>query len=122
VKISVNQALQSDQGLKSINSIGRLPVQLSLDIAHNARQINEVKKLYNDNRDDLIKEHGRKDEKTGQYIIDDENMEVFNKEMNDLIQQEVDINVREIKASRFPEDFMIEPFALVDLEWMILEE
>lgn len=120
MKMTVNKVLNSIQGLSELNKT-KLPMDLSLKLGRNSRQLHEVQEEFNKRRADVIEAYGKLDTETGETRVMAEHMKSFNEEMTALAEEEVEIEVIQVTREDFPEDFEIEPSALIFLEWMISE-
>lgn len=125
MKITVDKAVAAAHGLASLNETAKqtnLPMSLSMVIAHNARELDLIQKIYNERRDSILAKYAKPDKKTNGMTVSSKNVEAFKEAQKELSEEEVEIDARQVKASDFPLDFCPEPLALVALEWMILEE
>ena len=77
-----------------------MPIKLSYAVAKNLKklavELDDIGKAYQE----LLKKYGEKDEKTGQMQTKPENAEIFNKECEDLISQEVELDIWKISLSK----------------------
>lgn len=86
-----------------INAIGgftkeKVPVKLSFAVVKNFNKLQAAYKDYDESRRALIEEYSEKDEK-GEIIPDkiaDENAEKWNKEINELLDIEVDVDIHTV--------------------------
>jgi len=77
----------------------KLPVRASHDFARMAKKLNEQWQVINEERNRLVTIHGEKDKKTGQtqVKVNTPEMEAFNKDFQELLAIEVDIDVKPVK-------------------------
>lgn len=121
--MKIEQLLNS-QGLSIILS-KELPMVTSFKLSKLAKRIEEEVSLFDKARVAKVKELGEpikdKDGKeTSDYKIKEENKEIWAQEYKSLIEQEVTIEVPEIKLADFG-DIKIAPSQLLGLEWLIKE-
>lgn len=125
--------LTNSKILSSVNLISavtqkQLPVRSAYAIAKNIKVINDEIKNYQEMRTKIIDENSKKDDtgkpvkdKTGNPIIDDENKDKFQKEMQELLDIEVELNIMQFKLDNLGAvnfsvselesiDFMLEDF------------
>jgi len=92
----------------------KLPVKTSLEVARMVQKLNEklipIQKVV----DGLIKTHGKKNEKTGQFEIkpEDENFPKFSEEYGELMLGTVEVVFKPVKL---PPSFEIEPYVVMAL-------
>lgn len=105
-----------------------LKARLALQIARMLKEAEREIQNFNEIRMNLIKKYGEKDE-SGEIITDDngnckiipESVTVFSKELNELVEMEVEINANKIKLDDLDSlDFT--PSEMVTLEPFIEEE
>ncbi len=118
----------------SINSLARLslmelPVKVSYAIAKNINKINKEIKVFNSERQKLIQKYSIKDKDGKPKVNEDDTisikedlLEEWNRELNELLEIENDIDIHLIKE----DDLInasgnISPSILIDVEYMIQE-
>lgn len=103
----------------------KLPVSVSFKIANFTKKADPELKTFSEIRDNKIKELGelKKDEdgnETTDYEVKKENVDQYKKEIEELLDQDVDLYVPEINLSELG-DLKIEPAILANLDWLIKE-
>lgn len=118
----------------SINSLARLsfmelPVKVSYAIAKNINKINKEIKVFNSERQKLIQKYSIKDKDGKPKINEDDTisiqedlLEEWNRELNELLEIENDIDIHLIKEDDLINaSCNISPSILIDVEYMIQE-
>ena len=110
--------------VESIGSLQKLSnLQLKMKLAFRiSKFLNETKvviDLFEEKRNALIKEHGVLQE-NGSIIVKDDKIEFVNKQIEEVLNEELDITIPEISLSEFG-DVEIEPLHLMKLDWFIKE-
>lgn len=123
-----NRELQSKGQVLSMLSNKQLPVKVSYALAKNINGINKELKIYEEEKMKIIKECALKDEsgnpkiENNQYVLIEDKKEVFSEKVNELLDIEVDLDVRKINVNELLNsnvDFT--PSELVELDFMIVE-
>lgn len=117
---SVLEILGSTKGLSSVTAYR---------ISKNIKVITEEEKTYQDTRIKLCKEYAEKDDKGEPIVIDDkkydisaENLKKFNKELNNLLEEEIDIEIKKLSLHEI-DRVGLSAFELNSIEFMLnLEE
>lgn len=94
-----------------LNSVGiikemALPVKASYAIAKNIKKIEKEIEVYNEERAKLLDKYGEKDEE-GNLVVSEEqnikivpeNVEKWNKDLNELLDIEVEVDIHKLKFS-----------------------
>ena len=118
----------------SINSLARLslmelPVKVSYAIAKNINKINKEIKVFNSERQKLIQKYSIKDKDGKPKVNEDDTisikedlLEEWNRELNELLEIENDIDIHLIKEDDLINaSCNISPSILIDVEYMIQE-
>lgn len=104
----------------------KLPIRVSYAIAKNMTKIERELKHYNKERQKLIDEYCLKEEDgtlkiiNGSYNIDPKRKEKFNKEINELQEIEIEIDVHKFNISLLEGEEMT-PSELMNIDFMIEE-
>lgn len=104
----------------------KLQAVLSYKLSLFQKRINELLEVFYTTINKKIKEYGEeqkdKDGKilTGQFKVKDENLEKFNKEREELLDQDVELNIPDFNIAELG-DIKIEPNLLITLQWLIKE-
>lgn len=101
-----NRRIVADTNFLGALTQRQLPIRVSYSIAKNVSKIENELKVYNAERQKLIDKYCIKDEEGNNIIdennqlkIDDENLEVWNKEVNELLDIEVDISIHKFNEN-----------------------
>ncbi|NOW84272.1 hypothetical protein B0H39_003184 [Clostridium beijerinckii] len=124
-----NRELQSKVQVLSMLSNKQLPVKVSYAIAKNINSINKELKIVDSEKQKLIKDYALKNEhgevKTeGNKILfpSDEKENECNEKYNELLDIEVDLDVREVNVNELlNSNVEFSPSELIELDFMILE-
>ena len=130
--MKLNQLVGSVQALKELSSL-KLPAMLAFKISKVMNEVDEHLKVFESTRTkkleelgvkEMKKEKGEDNEKfTGRYTFKGNNAEKFQKEMEELLNQEVEIKIPEIKIENFKDsdskELEISAQMLSTLGWLI---
>lgn len=121
-----NKKMLEDAGFLSIIAKKQLPVKVSYAIAKNISKIEKELKIYEKERLKLLEKYAVKD-KDGKVVIEknkikiDENKrDSWEKEINELLEIEVDINMHKFKLE-YLDNLNMSAEELVLLDYMIEE-
>jgi len=128
MKIKAGDLRMIAEGLFEILKID-LPVKPSYWLARIANKVESEMKAFETARMSLVKKHANKDEKGEPILIKDKDgkptnaydvpdMETFNKEFDELVEQEIEININPIKLDTLG-DINLKPVILAKLEKII---
>lgn len=123
-----NRELQNKvQGLNTLSN-RQLPVKVSYALAKNINTINMELKIYEEEKMKIVKEFVLKDEQgnpkieDNRYVLIKGKEEEFNSKVNELLDIEVDLKIREININELLNSNMnFAPSELIELDFMILE-
>ncbi|EHK2400408.1 DUF1617 family protein [Clostridium perfringens] len=117
--------------LEKVNVLGeltarKLPVKVSYAIGKNISKVERELKLYNKERQKLIEEYCLKEDDgtlkitEGNYDIDPKRLEDFNKEINELQEIEVEIDIHKFNIELL-DGYEMSPGELMCIDFMIEE-
>lgn len=123
-----NRKIVNDANLLGNLTHKQLPIKFSYAIAKNISKIEKELEIYNKERQKLIDKYCLKDEEgnlideNNQFKIADGNLEAWNKDMNELLDIEIDINIHKFsKDDLFNSNCNITPAELMLIDYMIEE-
>lgn len=123
-----NRKIANDANLLGNLTHKQLPIKVSYAIAKNISKIEKELEIYNKERQKLIDKYCLKDEEgnlideNNQFKIADGNLESWNKDMNELLDIEIDINIHKFsKDDLFNSNCNITPAELMLIDYMIEE-
>ena len=123
-----NRKIVNDANLLGNLTHKQLPIKVSYAIAKNISKIEKELEIYNKERQKLIDKYCLKDEEgnlideNNQFQIADGNLEAWNKDMNELLDIEIDINIHKFsKDDLFNSNCNITPAELMLIYYMIEE-
>ena len=123
-----NRKIVNDANLLGNLTHKQLPIKVSYAIAKNISKIEKELEIYNKERQKLIDKYCLKDEEgnlideNNQFKIADGNLEAWNKDMNELLDIEIDINIPKFsKDDLFNSNCNITPAELMLIDYMIEE-
>ena len=123
-----NRKIVNDANLLGNLTHKKLPIKVSYAIAKNISKIEKELEIYNKERQKLIDKYCLKDEEgnlideNNQFKIADGNLEAWNKDMNELLDIEIDINIHKFsKDDLFNSNCNITPAELMLIDYMIEE-
>lgn len=123
-----NRKIVNDANLLGNLTHKQLPIKVSYAIAKNISKIEKELEIYNKERQKLIDkyclkgEEGNLIDENNQFKIADGNLESWNKDMNELLDIEIDINIHKFsKDDLFNSNCNITPAELMLIDYMIEE-
>ncbi|EPB8258608.1 hypothetical protein ACSW9Z_02280 [Clostridium perfringens] len=125
VKMTNKEILEKVNVLGEI-SLRKLPVKVSYAIGKNISKVERELKHYNKERQKLIEEYCLKEDDgtlkitDGNYDIDPERLEYFNKEINELQEIEVEMNIHKFNIELL-NGYEMSPGELMCIDFMIEE-
>lgn len=111
MKIKLSQIMNSIEVLQDFGN-KKFPSKTSFRIQRNLRTIDPEIKMFEQERMKLIEKY--KDEKNN---ISKESMETLNKELRELLEQELELDIMQLGIDEL--SFDISPNDLMRIEWMI---
>lgn len=128
MKITIRNILNDTNSLAVISQ-KQLPIKVSYAIAKNIKKLESELKIYNEERQKLIDQYCIKDNE-GNNVIDennnlkiaDEHLDAWNKEINELMDIEVDIDIHKFNLdSLMNGNYDMTPAELMIIDYMIEE-
>ncbi|EHK2402035.1 DUF1617 family protein [Clostridium perfringens] len=125
VKMTNKEILEKVNVLGEI-SLRKLPVKVSYAIGKNISKVERELKHYNKERQKLIEEYCLKEDDgtlkitEGNYDIDPERLEYFNKEINELQEIEVEMDIHKFNIELL-NGYEMSPGELMCIDFMIEE-
>lgn len=128
MKLTIRKILNDTNSLVAISQ-KQLPVKVSYAIAKNIKKLENELKIYNEEREKLIDKYCIKDDE-GKNVIDENNnlkianehLEAWNKEINELMDIEVDIDIHKFNLdSLMCGNYDMTPAELMIIDYMIEE-
>ena len=119
MKLTVKDLYDLTEGLNKLLD-KELPTAVAFSIQRNFKKIGEEVTASDDVRKKLIEKYKEKDNKDGTIQLKKDKLSEYQKELNELMQQEVDVDLKPIKLSDLGES--IKPRILGLLEPIIKEE
>lgn len=124
MKIKNEVLVNSVQVLRKLNN-AELPVRVSYKLAKNIKSIEKELNIYEEEKQKLINKYGEKDEE-GKSKVNENGMinildvENWNKDIKELLEIEVEINVEKINIDELAKsDLKITPSELTLIDYMI---
>jgi len=120
MKVKLGQIVNS---VEALNKVAQQPMKaaVSFRVAKNLKQLSEELAVYEQSRGDLIRKYGKENEEDGSFAIkpDSKELPLFQKEMNELLSVDVDLNgFKKIKLTQLskcelsPQDMASIEFAI----------
>ncbi len=97
----------------------KLPGKLAYTLARNMKRISDELDAYDEARVKMIKEKYGAEGEAGIWTVKPENTAAFNEELNQLLDTQVEIDIRRILFEDLPAEMT--PLTLMALEYMITE-
>lgn len=126
VKLSNEQIINDSNKLRAISE-KQLPIKVSYALAKNIGKIESELKVYNKERNKLLDQYATKDkkgefkfDKEGQVIFKDGCKEKWDKDINELLEIENEIDIHKFNINEL-EGYSISPGELMVIDYMIQE-
>lgn len=122
MNITMKELLNAKPSLEKILNKD-LPMKISYKLSKLARKLDTELKFFDESRKKLFKKYSDdQKQENGQVEILDEYKETFEKEINDLLDLEIDLNqIQTVKLEDFPDNLELTPIDLMNLECFIEE-
>ena len=122
MKVKLGQIAGS---VEALNKVAQQPMKaaVSFSVAKNLKQLSEELAVYEQSRGDLIRKYGKENKEDGSVAIepDSKNLPVFQKELNELLNVDVDLNgFKKIKLSQLSK-CELSPQDMANMEFVIEE-
>ncbi len=118
MQLTLRDMLNSKDALISLGR-EKLPGKLAYTLARNMRRINDELEAYDEARVKMIKEKYGAEGEAGIWTVKPENTAAFNEELNQLMETQVEVDIRRIRFEDLPAEMT--PLTLMALEYMITE-
>ncbi|WP_337814794.1 hypothetical protein [Intestinibacter sp.] len=128
MKITNRRIVNDSNFLASLMHI-QFPVKISYAISKNISKLESDLKIYNSEREKIINKYCKKDEEgnlvideSNNYSIEEEYIDICNKELNELLDIEVDIDIHKFKLNDLLQcNLEVSPADLSLIDYMIEE-
>ena len=97
-----------------------LPVKVNFFLQKNKNILIALAEDIDKSRAEIIRNYGKMDEETGHYNIKPEDIELANKELEDLFAIEQDVNIHTISIDDFKDDTSLTTGQMESLMFMIV--
>ena len=120
ITLNANQATRSSEALRSLNDKYKFKLSLAMILAKNQRKLEEMEEQVTKRRQKILEEFGVPSEtRPGAFDIPPENLVEFQKQINALTNETVELDLTKVKVDKlFPDEQEVEPSLLVPLDWM----
>lgn len=120
MEIKLKKIVTANGALNKLMS-KEVPIKVGFQLSKIAKKLNEELSIYNDNRVKLIKKYGEEDKKkNGNYNIKKENIETFQKELTELMEVKVKVDIDKIKIKEI-ENVKLSGGDLLALDFLLEE-
>lgn len=123
-----NRELLNKVQVLSVLSNKQLPVKVSYALAKNINSINKELKIYEEEKLKIAKECSLKDESgnpkidNNQYVLIEDKKEVFSEQVNELLDIEIDLPIRQVNVNELLNSSVeFSPAELMELDFMLVE-
>lgn len=122
MKITIKDVFNLVEGLNEINE-KELPVSLAFKLQRNSLKISEESKSAQDFENKIVSKYRSGTSEDGQIMIKNKDLESFNKEKEELMAQEVEVDLQQIAISDLDtSELTIKPRTLLLLDKIIKED
>ncbi|MEE0711604.1 MULTISPECIES: hypothetical protein [Peptostreptococcaceae] len=124
-----NRRIVNDSNFLASLMHRQFPVKISYAISKNISKLESDLKIYNSEREKIINKYCKKDEEgnlvideSNNYSIEEEYIDICNKELNELLDIEVDIDIHKFKLNDLLQcNLEVSPADLSLIDYMIEE-
>ena len=124
-----NRRIVNDSNFLASLMHRQFPVKISYAISRNISKLESDLKIYNSEREKIINKYCKKDEEgnlvideSNNYSIEEEYIDICNKELNELLDIEVDIDIHKFKLNDLLQcNLEVSPADLSLIDYMIEE-
>jgi hypothetical protein len=113
--LTVANLKNAEPGLIKISN-SALPINIAFRVSKVLKTIAQELAAFEESRLVLVKKYGVTNEETGDVSVSEENMEVFFKEIDVLLQEEVELSFNKIDVATLPDSVTLSPNDVVALE------
>ena len=92
-------------------------VKTAVKLKHFINEVDNIYSIYEDKRKKLVQKYGEQDEQ-GKSSVTDENKEIFMKEIKQVMDEEVNIDLEKINIDEL-DKIDIKTSNLITIEWML---
>ena len=100
MKVKLNKLWNSQKALGALNIVKELAIKTSYWVGKNTKKISREIELIEEKRRDLVKKYGVENEKK-ETTVPQEKIEEFSKEFYDLLDTEIDVDLRLFNINEF---------------------
>lgn len=124
MKLTLNELLNSHDALTVLGNARGISSKIAYRIAKNIKPISQEIEIYHETRIKLLEEHSNKDDegkpiiKGNEYDIMDGHREIVEKEINELKNEEVEIDIKKVTLDDI-DVAKLSPLQIQSLEYMI---
>lgn len=124
-----NRRILNDANFLTALMQRQFPVKVSYAISKNVSKLESELNIYNKEREKIIDKYCKKDEEgnllideNNNYSIEDENIDICNKELNELLDIEIDVNIHKFKLDDLMcGSYEMSPSEMALIDYMIEE-
>lgn len=117
MKLKLSQIVNGYSALMEV-ATAKLPIKSAYRLQRNMRILKPEAEQFEKTRIDLIKtKYGVKGEEDS-YTVPESKIAVFQKQLEEVLSMEVEVDVQEIPIDELSDQFQISPVALMALDWM----
>lgn len=99
--------------LEKINKSSDLPAKVAYHFYRLSKALDERSVAFQSVRHKLLEKYGKKDEKTGNYSVEGAELKIFQKEFDDLLNEEFEL---EFEIIKYVEDLKLSPVEMFSVE------
>ncbi|MAF44189.1 MAG: hypothetical protein Unbinned7913contig1002_29 [Prokaryotic dsDNA virus sp.] len=120
LKVKVKDVVDSFPAMQDLARVN-FNAKISFAIAKALRKVTKEVEIYDNTRVKTCKKYGKVDKKSNQYVFPDDKKDVFDKEMDELMNSTIELNgIRQLSIDELG-NVQIPPAALNGLDWLIVE-
>jgi len=117
MKLKLSQIVNGYSALMAVGT-EKMPIKPAYSLQRNMRLLQPEAEQFEKTRVDLIKTKYGKQGDGDSYTVSADQLPAFQKQIEELLSVEIDVDVHTIKIVELSDKFEISPVALMNLDWM----
>lgn len=121
MKIKLSELWNSQNVLKQLNMMNGIPIKTSYWIAKNTKKISKELGTVEEKRKELVSKFGKENENK-ELSVPQENLEAFHKEFQELLDVEIDVDIKPIYIGEFTLETKLSGQDMIAIDYLFTDE
>lgn len=121
VKFTLGELKSIEESLKKLIELP-LPIKISYSLSKVLNNISKELILLEEQRMNLVRKYGETNQETKEIKVSNENLDLFVKEFNELLQEELELMIKPININSLGDDLKLSPVDMARLEKFFSED